>query len=492
MKKLTLLLVFVAGALLGHVNHDRVARLFTPLPKAAPLPRTSAEAVAARWTCSMDPQVKLPTPGACPICGMDLIPMAGEDDSGRPRLALSREEVDRMRVETAPVERRAVSKELRMVGRIEYDKTRMARITVWAAGRIEQLFVDYPGTRVQPGDHMVQLYSSELYSAQQELLQILEAARRGTSSALEQRNEANVQAARERLESFGLTKDQIRELEERGEASAYITLYAPRGGVVVEKNVNEGEYVNRGQPLFLIADPTRLWVDFDAYEDDLTWIRYGQRVSFEAQAFPGEPFQGIVSFIDPEIDPRTRTVKVRVVAHDPLLRLKPEMFVRGTLASSVSKSGKVIDQSLAGKWISPMHPEIVKDGPGQCDVCGMDLVRPEDLGFLTEDPGDDERPLVVPVTAVLRTGKRAIVYVQDQSAEMPTYEGREVRLGVRAGDRFVVESGLTEGELVVVQGNFKIDSALEIRAKPSMMMPPEESSAHPEHPEHGTDTEGPM
>jgi Cu(I)/Ag(I) efflux system membrane fusion protein len=147
------------------------------------------------------------------------------------------------------------------------------------------------------------------------------------------------------------------------------------------------------------------------------------------------------------------------------------MFVRAVVYSRIASGGRVLDASLAGKWISPMHPEIVKDEPGNCDVCGMPLVRAETLGYVTAEPADAAKPLVIPVSAALLTGTRAIVYVQVPTAEEPTYEGREIVLGPRAGDYYLVRSGLSEGELVVTNGNFKLDSALQISAKPSMMTP---------------------
>ena len=466
MKPFLAALVFLAGALVGHFLHDRLDRLFAPAEAQQTSPAEDEEDQTI-WTCSMDPQVRLDTFGLCPICGMDLIPLVGEDGGSEAQLVVSQREKARMRLETLPVQRRMISKEVRMSGRVAYDETRVARITAWAGGRIERLFVDFVGTRVQKGDHMVELYSPELYTTQEELLQALDSARRNGNDS---DSMALVDAVRERLTAFGLTPGQIENLEESGRAESYITLHAPRGGVVVERNVSAGDYVEQGHPMFRIADPTRLWIVFDAYESDISWLRYGQEVSFEAQALPGERFEGIISFIDTALDPRTRTIKVRVVTGDPEIRLKPEMFVKASVQANVSTYGRVIDTNLAGKWISPMHPEVVKDDPGNCDVCGMALVTPESLGYLTEAPPEDQTPLIIPASAVLLTGKRAVVYVEVPDAETPTYEGREIRVGPRAGDYYVVESGLQEGELVVVEGNFKIDSALEIRAKPSMMI----------------------
>ncbi len=162
----------------------------------------------------------------------------------------------------------------------------------------------------------------------------------------------------------------------------------------------------------------------DAYESDLPWLRFGQRVEFTTESYPGEIFVGQVAFIDPVLNRDTRTVKVRVNVVNDDGRLKPEMFVRATVKSQVASGGRVLDPSLAGKWISPMHPEIVKDEPGVCDICGMPLVRAETLGYVTAEPNEGAKPLVIPASAALLTGKRAIVYVQVPDAEKPTYEGR--------------------------------------------------------------------
>jgi Cu(I)/Ag(I) efflux system membrane fusion protein len=226
-------------------------------------------------------------------------------------------------------------------------------------------------------------------------------------------------------------------------------------------------YVNEGTRIYTIADLSKLWVKLDAYESDLSWIRYGQDVEFSTVAYPGEVFKGKVSFRDPVLNARTRTVKVRVNVDNPDGKLKPEMFVRAVLRARVAQGGAVMDPDLAGKWICPMHPSVVETQPGDCNICQMDLVTTESL--YTAAGESSEPPLVIPATAPLITGKRAVVYVQVPGAEKPTFEGREVVLGPRAGNYYLVKEGLDEGEIVVTKGNFKIDSALQIQAKPSMM-----------------------
>jgi Cu(I)/Ag(I) efflux system membrane fusion protein len=164
-------------------------------------------------------------------------------------------------------------------------------------------------------------------------------------------------------------------------------------------------------------------------------------------------------------------VKVRVNVSNADGRLKPEMFVRTTVHAHVAESGKVMDEALAGKWICPMHPDIIKDHAGSCDICGMPLARTESLGYASvSSDKEDPAPLVIPASAPLITGKRAVVYVAHPEKE-GVFEGREIVLGPRAGGYYLVSEGLEQGERVVVNGNFKIDSALQIQAKPSMMSP---------------------
>ncbi len=464
--------MLVAGYLLRAwlVSEPSTPGATQPVREAAsPKP---AEDDAHWWTCAMHPQIRLPHAGKCPICRMDLIPLS---QAGGPRTFVTTPEARAlMEVETSPVERRFVDVSVRLAGKLGYDETKLAYITAWVSGRVDRLYVDYTGVTVRQGDHMAVLYSPELLTTQEELLQAIKTVSELKDSdvgIVKETAQATVEAAREKLRLLGLKPDQIAEIEKRGTASDHITIYAPVGGIVVEKNVRQGVYVQTGMNIYTVADLSQLWVKLDAYESDLAWLRYGQKVEFTAEAYPGEKFVGVIAFIDPVVDDATRTVKVRVNLPNPAGKLKPEMFVQGVVHPKVAQGGKVIDADLAGKWISPMHPEIVKDVAGTCDICGMPLVRAESLGYVAVDESERVKPLVIPASAPLITGKRAVVYVELPGAESPTFEGREVELGPRAGDFYVVASGLKEGELVVTRGNFKIDSALQIQAKRSMMSP---------------------
>ena len=437
---------------------------------------STAARQAQIWTCSMHPQIKLPKAGKCPICGMNLIPLETSDEEvGSMReLSVSEHAKALMEIETVPVEQKFVSAEVRMVGKVDYDETRVSYITAWVPGRLDRLYVDYTGVPVKKGDHMVYLYSPELLGAQEELLQAVKAAKQlqnSEGSAAHAPANATVEAVREKLRLWGLTQKQIAEIETRGKPSDHMTIYAPVGGIVIHKNAKEGMYVQTGSRIYTIADFSGVWVLLDAYESDLVWLRYGQAVEFTAESYPGEVFKGTIAFIDPVLNQATRTVKVRVNVANPELKLKPGMFLRAVARANVASSGKVMNPDLAGKWICPMHPEIVKDAPGECDICGMPLVTTESLGYIGKKPAPADAPLVIPATAPLITGTRAIVYVSVPGKDKPTYEGREILLGPRAGDYYLVRHGLQEGDQVVTRGNFKLDAELQIRAKPSMMTP---------------------
>jgi Cu(I)/Ag(I) efflux system membrane fusion protein len=237
-----------------------------------------------------------------------------------------------------------------------------------------------------------------------------------------------VDAVREKLRLWGLTKKQIANIEKREKPSDHMTIYSPISGVVIDKNVHEGMYLKTGDRIYTIADLSQVWVKLDAYESDLSWIRNGQEVEFEIEAYPGEILKGKIGFIDPFLDTKTRTVKVRVNVPNSEGKLKPEMFVRAVL-----------------------YPVVA-------------------------DAAEGESLLLIPASAPLITGKRTVVYIK-VPGNKGTYQGREIVLGPRTGDYYLVRQGLTEGELVVVNGNFKIDSAIQILAKPNMMSPEESGPA---------------
>lgn len=460
----------------------------TPSAAAPPVEAASKPRAPEVWTCSMHPQIRKNGPGKCPICGMDLIPVSAED-AGQPlgpsELKLSPTARKLAEVQVSPVERKYVDVNVRMVGKVAYDETRLAHITAWVAGRIDRLYVDYTGISVRKGDHMVYLYSPDLITAQEELLQSLKSLKSVEKSDLpiiKQASMDTVRAAREKLRLWGLSEEQVKAIEKRGTVSDHLTIYAPATGIVVDKNAFEGMYVKTGTKIYTIADLTHVWVNLDAYETDLPWLHYGEKVQIETEAYPGQVFEGRIAFIHPVLNDKTRTVKVRVNVPNARGTLKPEMFAKAIVHAKVASNAQIMSADLASKWICPMHPEVVKDEAGTCDICGMPLVRTETLGYVSADTQLTKPPLVIPSTAPLITGKRAVVYVT-VPGRPGVYQGRVIELGPRAGHYYIVLKGLEAGEEVVTQGNFKIDSALQIQAKESMMNP--EGGGTPPGHDHG-------
>jgi Cu(I)/Ag(I) efflux system membrane fusion protein len=457
---------FLVGARRGKDAHDHHGDSGSMSVTGAPQKYVCSMNISFHpYFSSQDPDEK------CGYCGMDLIPAPmEEDEAGERELVMSEASMKLAEVETQRSERRFADIEVPLVGKVDYDETRVKTISAWVAGRLDRLFVDYTGVPVKKGEHLVEIYSPELYAAQEELLQAVKTATEAAASDndyIKKTSADTVAAVREKLILLGLKEEQIAEIEKQKQPSSRMEISAPIGGIVIHKNAREGMYVKTGTPIYTVADLSKLWVKLDAYESDLAWIKYGQNVEIRTESLGDKVFRGWISFVDPVLNPETRTVKVRVLVDNPEGLLRPNMFVRATVKARVGQEGVVPASDLDGKWICPMHPEVVSDEAGQCTECGMDLVKADTLGYTSGRSA--EPPLLLPSSAVLITGKRALVYVRLKDREQPTFEGREVELGPRAGDSYIIRAGLQEGEDVVVNGNFKIDSALQLSAKPSMM-----------------------
>jgi membrane fusion protein, copper/silver efflux system len=365
---------------------------------------------ATVWTCAMHPQIRMPEPGKCPICGMELILLNQRGvDIDPAALHLTKEAAQLANVLTSVVTRQKPVKDVRLYGKVQADERLLQSQVAHISGRIEKLLVNYTGETVQKGQTLALLYSPELITAQQELLE---------AAKTKQSQPEIYEAAKERLRQWKLPESQISSIENSGIIQNNVEVVSNTTGIVTARRVNIGDYIDQGTVLFDVADLSTVWVMFDAYESDLQFLRNGDHLTFTLQALPGVKFAGNIAFIDPVIDPVTRVAKVRIEAGNQSGRLKPEMFATGIVQARLDEYRNM---------------------------------------------------LVVPRSAVLWTGKRSIVYIKQAGTEEPVFKMREIGLGPMLGNSYVITDGLTEGEEVVTQGAFSVDAAAQLEGKPSMM-----------------------
>ncbi|PJA52180.1 MAG: efflux RND transporter periplasmic adaptor subunit, partial [Candidatus Marinimicrobia bacterium CG_4_9_14_3_um_filter_48_9] len=274
------------------------------------------ESKAEVWTCSMHPQIRMDKPGKCPICAMDLILLnqSGGATSDPMAIHLTKEAAQLANVLTTVVGRQNPVKELRLYGKVQADERLRQNQVSHLSGRIEKLLVNFTGEPIQKGQKLAVVYSPELVTAQQELIE---------ASKTKQAQPAIYEAAKERLLQWKLTEAQISDIEGSGNVRANVDVVSNSNGIVTARRVNSGDYVNQGSVLFEISDLSRVWVLFDAYESDLPFLKQGDKIDFTLQALPGTSYSGTVRFIDPVIDPTNRVAKIRVEMSNPGAKLKP-------------------------------------------------------------------------------------------------------------------------------------------------------------------------
>ncbi len=355
------------------------------------------------WTCTMHPQVRMDSPGVCPICNMDLIkkiedekPEASSEADMTNMVSLSGKKQVLANVSTVVVKKENLQEQLTAYSYLDFVENNRKTISARFNGRIEKLFVDKTGDYIRKGQPLFEIYSPDLVQAQNEYLIALSNSNSGSM----------LKAAKKKLEIFGITQDQIQNLERTKEINLTLTYFSPFSGTVIEKKAQEGIYVNEGTAIYDVAELSTLWNIAEVYENNLSNVKVGSPVKLHLRAYPGEEFNGRVTFIYPVINSQTRTVKVRSEFASLGGKLKPQMY------------GETIFNSAGGQG------------------------------------------LLVPTEAVIIAGKRAVVWTK---AGDGMFEARSVQIGNRFGDKYQILFGLNEGDEIASSGGFLIDSESQLK-----------------------------
>jgi Cu(I)/Ag(I) efflux system membrane fusion protein len=374
------------------------------------------------WTCSMHPQIRQPEAGDCPICGMDLIPLKSgneDDETNQFAVRMSPTAMQLANIQTAKVGKMKPIKMVSLNGKVQADERQIFTQSTHIEGRIENLRVNFTGEYIGKGTQIATIYSPKLLTAQQELFE---------AQKIKDIQPQLFNAAKEKLKSWKLTDNQINQLLETETIKEEFPILADVSGYVIDKMVNLGDYVRQGEGLYRVANLSQVWVLFDIYESELAWIKKGDKVNYTIESLPSQNFEGTISFIDPFIDPKTRVAKARVIVPNPNMKLKPEMFVSGTVEADLFSKN-------------------------------------------TSKKTENSQKIVVPKTSVMWTGERSVVYIRQESEKGIDFIMREVKLGLALGDSYIIEEGLQEGEEIAINGTFSIDAAAQLAGKPSMMNP---------------------
>ncbi len=381
------------------------------------------------WTSPMDPTYIRNEPGKSPM-GMELVAVYEEEGEEKVPASVIRIDpvtVQNMGVRLARVKRKPLVRNIRAYGTIAYDERRMKVVSAWVGGRIDKLYVDFTGVEVKKGAPLVELYSPALVSTQQELILALETRGKlwtlGNQEAIKSASHL-VEATKQRLLLWGITKDQIDEIERNREVRTHMTIHAPIGGTVIHKNAFEGQYVKEGERLYTIVDLSTVWVLADVYEYELPWVRNGMPAEMGLSYIPGKRFKGKVLYVYPYMDEKTRTAKLRLEFKNIGYRLKPGMY--------------------ANIYLNPR-------------LSGNSLVIPQE--------------------AVIDSGVRKLVFV---SLGKGKFQPREVKIGIEGdNNEFQVLKGLREGEEIVVSAQFMLDSESRLREAIQKMLEVQQKDSSP-------------
>ena len=375
------------------------------------------------YTCSMHPFIIKDRPGTCPICGMELIkkiesaPADGAAQTPEQKrqadmlghVSMSTTQRVMANVATVVVGQGTLNKEINAVGIVQYDQSRQAKVTAWIAGRIDSLNVNTVGAIVAKDKPVAEIYSPDLVATQQEYLLAVKSREQLKNSpipSISQNGDGLVASSKQRLMLFGVKESQIAELEKSGKPNIRLPIYTPISGIVIDKMVQQGQYVNVGDVLFNVADLSKVWVEIDVFENEVPYVRVGQQVEIRSAVEHGAAFNGRISFVYPFHDPKTHTVKARVEMPNHGHQLKPDMFVNAIIRIPLVKG------------------------------------------------------IIVPVTAVIDTGKRQVVWVETSPG---MFEPRDVQVGERIDDKVQILSGIKPGDKVAVSGGYLIDSESQLQ-----------------------------
>ena len=377
------------------------------LASAEPAPEQEKEIIY--WVAPMDPNYRRDKPGKSPM-GMDLIPYYSTSDESDNSVRVSPAVVQNLGVRTSKAELTRLWRGIDTVGYVDYDESKVSHIHLRTEGWIERLAVQSEGERVKKGDFLFDVYSPKLVNAQEELV-----------TALATGNKGLIRATKERLSALGISSSQIRALEKNKKVKQRISIYAPQDGVVSVLPVREGMFVKPSQKVMTLGDLSSVWLLAEVFERQSQWVEVGQNAEVNLSYIPGKSWNGKVEYIYPSLDPKTRTLKVRLRFDNPGERLKPNMYANVKIFGGAKK-----------------------------------------------------HTIVIPLEGLIRSGReeRVILALGDGR-----FEARKVRAGIESGNYVEILEGVEQGEEIVISGQFLIDSEASMRASLNRMAEPEMSMA---------------